>query len=256
MKGISATGKGTRMSTLIEFLKTVDAGYQSWFVTKIGVQSIPQPYQIALHFPKVNITFMGRWVKSNKIGRMVSWSSLDGFSAHKENYFDIATLANQSHYCCEGYFGGKSLVPAQFKNAGYDKLVVDHFLFADIEELQARCSGRSGERIKGSCYSDNEYFLDEKKRQRFIDNFMELAHEAQIDVYYRLNMSTTPAQDWGCQVLREIGRVDLLAAFLDHAQKNPTLRHVTKAQENIAKFSKYLPGDTTNIRLVKLPTQG
>lgn len=254
--GISATGKGTRVSTLIEFLKTLDSDYQSFFVSKIGLQTVKKPFQIALHFPKFNTTFMGKWLKSNKTGRMISWSSLDGFSSYKENYFDIPNLTPQSHFICEGHFGSFFFKPDRAAQCGFRKQVVDHFLYRDKQEYRDRCLGRSASQIKedSSPYQRNAQFLDETKRDRYYAKWANLAAQNNVEFSVATHWCDTLPVYWGCKVLSEIGLRDSKLDFMNFCETNTTYRHVDSAQANIDRFSKYLGGDTENIRLVELPT--
>lgn len=255
--GISGTGKGTRMSTLIEYLKTKSTDYESIFLKSINDTDIKKPYQIALRFNDLGITFFGRWVKSNKLNRLISWSSLDSFSTYQEHYPKLMEMFNKDIFCSEGYYAtrGSWMSPESIRLYGYEKFHCHHFLYKELEDLQQRCLGRSGARIKGSCWGDNQYYLREGNQEKTIQSFVEKCRDVKFLGYqYDFNSCEEPVYFWGAKVITESLPTLDASEFVTWAKENNTLRHVDKAVENSDKYSKYLLGDTTNIKYVVLPT--
>lgn len=254
LRGISATGKGTRVSTLMEFLKTK---YECE-VRDIHPSNEAKPFPIATVFPEPNLTFLGRWVKSNKIGRLYSWSSLDGFSSQDKMYEDIVRYFSYSRgLFLEGYFGGKRPVvtPQVTLPMGFTDYMVRHYFHEDMEELQQRCLGRSGARIKGSCYRDNQACLQESYKIRNIELFKagfrkNNIPESNLDFHF-VN-AKEPVYKYGVSALIRLGLDKHVDDFIEFSKENSTLRHVDNVEYNHKRFEKYMGGDSDKRFLIPI----
>jgi hypothetical protein len=246
LRGISATGKGTRVSTLLEFLKT-KTSYRVEEVTSIIVDDVElqkTPIQLSVVFDDINTVFIGRWVKSNK-SKLISWTSLDGYSKYNNDTFynHIMRSYNTRNVVCEGYFGGKGKTfdPPQiaeiFKSAD-----LEHYYYESMDELQSRVMGRSGSTIKGTCYRDNKWCIKEKNRQRVIDLFT----AAVPNSTYNFIRHHEEVHEFGSRFLNKIGKSEWVSEFISFASENSTKRNVESIEENYSKFSKYLGFDSEN----------
>lgn len=249
LKGISATGKGTRVSTLLEYLKSVYK-YESHVVNQIGEFNLKKPHQLGVYFPELKIFFLGGWVKSNKSG-LISWSSLDGFSGYNASlYYDISKFYQGCSLIMEGYFGGKgdhvwpSHLGKYFTNICYF-----HFLYSDLEELQERCVMRSGKRIKGSCWGDNYAYLKkpEYKDKDYL-SFLEKFRSVNTDGFfsYTFHRHDEAPGVFGRLALKYLGMYDDMIPFYESWERFTTLRRCEDKEDNHNKYMKYLKFDTDN----------
>lgn len=243
-KGISAVGKGTRFSHLMEFLKTKFSwhtiGYKD-FVRYDGAIITDTP--IGTWFPEINMYFLGRWVKSNKSG-LISWSCLDtinslfGKQYITELYLNIGN--NKGHVLVEGYpmTMCKEYSPKWItENSNITNLFYQYFIYPnDIEHVQERVVGRSGKRIKGSCWGQNKMFDNE------CNNFM---NNKEIMDKYNVHIDkcdyNIAPEIFGHTYLSYL-QVDpsLVEEFYEWSKTNSTLRHISDKEGNHAKFYKYL----------------
>lgn len=258
LKGISATGKGTRVSTLLEFLKSRYA-HHSHMVTQIGEFDLKKPMQIGVYFPRLRLFFLGGWVKSNKSG-LISWSSLDGFSSYNASlYYDISKYYAGCNIVMEGYFGGKgdhvwpSHLGKYFKNVCYF-----HYLYTDLEELQERCVMRSGKRIKGSCWGDNRaYLIKPEYKIKDVESFREKFNSvAQPDGFfsYTFHPHDELPVVFGRLALKYLGLYNEMIEFKEQWLQFSTLRRCEDKEDNHAKYMKYLKIDSdyrVNVEMYK-----
>lgn len=255
LKGISATGKGTRVSTLMEYLKS-KYYHESHIIANVPEEDFKNPWQISVFFPEIKTVFIGRWVKSNKSGLM-SWSSLDGFSGYQDSlYMDLPTYYKGCNIVMEGYFGGKgshiwptNLLPH------VDNISYFHFLYDDLEELQTRCVGRSGSRIKGSCWGDNYGYLRKPEyKQKDIDTYIKMYLEAggKGDMSYTFHRFDESPEVFGRSALKAMGLTDLVLDFHANWSQFSTLRHTDDKEGNLDKYLKYRAFDTENRVLIPM----
>lgn len=252
LKGISATGKGTRVSQLLEFLKTKFA-YSSIYVTKVNIDGTEfkiQPFQLSVSVPHLNLIFIGRWVRSNK-SKLISWSSLDNLSKFNEPFYKYIVEyfgSRKFDLICEGYFGGKSsaLIP-EYASQFFDSANVTHYYYDNMEELQLRVEGRSGSRIKGTCYNDNRRYTKEESRvldyQRYLGKWPSSSYE-----FKRFD---SPISDFGSLLLESINENGLRTEFLEYCERETTHRKVGTEQDS--KYVGYLTKEceeSTSIEII------
>lgn len=257
LRGVSATGKGTRVSTLLEYLKT-KYEYESIFISGyIGKEKLKKDYQIGVIFPSIKLFFLGKWVRSNKMKRLISWSSLDGLSGYQDTlYYDLPKFFVDHSIIWEGYYGGRGahLYPSTLISSGVKSFRYFHYLYNDIEELQERCLGRSGSRIKGSCYSDNVGYLREDLRDKELNNLRKQFEDGCTGgkFEYTFHPHTTLVQQFGIDTLFFLGLIDDIRPFKFNIDEFSTLRDVNNSEVNHLKYEKYLGGDTDRVKIVSI----
>jgi hypothetical protein len=149
LKGASGTGKGTRVSQLIEWLKTQET----------PIVWTPQKKPFGLLFPKHGFMFIGCYTESNKSG-LTSWSSMDMVHATvKTADAGREILRRAKEYAIENSsFDTVSLVvegEPMFLSDKYrpkfisefyepDNLYMSYFVYASREQYDQRIRCRSG----------------------------------------------------------------------------------------------------------------
>lgn len=259
LRGISATGKGTRVSILMEYLKS-KFSYESHIIANVPNEIFKSPWQISVFFPEIKTVFIGRWVKSNKSGLM-SWNSLDGISGYQDSlYYDLPKYYKGCNIVMEGYFGGKgSHIYPHFLVPSVENTVYFHYLYDDIEELQERCVGRSGSRIKGSCWADNRAYLmkpeyKEKDIEIFKNHFKNTGSDGFIS--YTFHAHTESPNIFGMLALKSMDLDNYIKDFTDRWQEFSTLRDTSIIEDNHKRFMKYRGGDTDNKILIPIYPEG
>lgn len=246
LKGISGCGKGSRVSQLIEFLKT-EYKYHTYLVDKLKVGeekfNLKKPLQLGIIFPDLNTFFVGRWVQSNK-SKLISWSSLDNLSRYGQTFYRYLPIKfSKMNLVVEGYFGGKTnaFIP-KFAKKYFDKGNFVNYYYEDIEELQERVVGRSGKRIKGTCYRDNSKYTKPEVRLNEINAFVSEWPE----LTYEFKNYKDPLVNFGITFIHELELGDdLKQKFLDYSKHTTTLREVDMIQD--PKYHKYwVDGDSEN----------
>ena len=238
MNGTSATGKGTRLFQLVKYLffkqdlKYVFVNNNSKFGATIA----------GYYSENLNLFIHSLLVRSNK-SAMLSMSSYDRYQAlvfgekdmdtgglfkllNKE--FGIKNLALEGYPCYPDIYRLKEWFPeTEFDLGAY----IQYYVYPKdgFELLQERVVGRSGSRIKGTCWSGNtstvtyanrlKEWVDEGNRgQSIICNF-----DDRTSIF-------------GEMLLNQI-KPELVPDFLKFCEENPVLRHVDEPEKSAEPFA-------------------
>jgi hypothetical protein len=246
LRGESGSGKGTRVSTLLEFLKT-KYKHKSIFIEEINNIVIKKPYQLAIIFPEIKLCIIGRWVKSHKSG-LISFSSLDTFGQdHNYLYNGVFKYFKDYHLMMEGFRGkGWEYDPITIKQKNINTYFCNHFLYDTPEQITQRCYERSGKLIETSCWSKNN--SDSKNKDKKLLKYNK-ENDNIFKVIYQFYNYNEPVFKFGKRFLLEFDIFN--NDYIDFVLKNNTLRHVEN-KENNSKYLKYLQGDSLYIENIKL----
>lgn len=249
IRGISGTGKGTRVSNLIEFLRSLDTDNKTVIpIVSKGIKE-NKPGDIVqlglLHSP-LGLFFAGKWVKSNKSG-MYSWSSMDGFSGVKDRvYWSILDHIGSSdlHFVAEGYFAmkGNYFGSNKLVQYGFQDIYYSHYLFENRQQLIDRCYNRSGSIIKGTPWKDNAYFSDKpENKKKTIDIeyqwYKKSGGGGKFD--YQFLPASEPVWEFGYRLLIALNEDKLAEEYKQWSSQdgNTTLRDIEDKEDNIKKYS-------------------
>lgn len=237
--GTSGHGKGTRLSTLMEFFKYLGFNFEIQYLVNDKNAEKPNLQVIGSLCKELNMFVMGRWVKSNKSGLM-SWSSLDTLTAGSN--FDVAVSLTKQfkdhNYFAEGYVAcftslwyANIMIPQGFTSIhkiGYE--------YDNKEQMLDRVMQRSGRPIKGDAsWSQNTF------ARGVIDNDLKyFAENPQVPHTCFMTRFDAPVSIYGETFLKQIGApqsiIDEFMAFCDSLS---TLRHCNNLDENHKRFIAY-----------------
>ncbi len=228
LKGISATGKGTRVSQLLLFLN-----YKSQDGAKI-VYVDDRPYGI--YVEKFNLLVPGKYVVSNKSG-LISLTGLDIMvSDMDDGRFmpdELMKLYPEASIICEGYVStqGTYYQPQNQYNNGFKNQQWEVYLYDNLEELQKRVIGRSASRIKGTCWVGNEVF-----KSHFTHDILPqcASLEEKDEDFHSFTLFSKFSEshaEFGKRWLTFNGHRDLVDEFVTWSNENSVLRIVTQSQD-------------------------
>jgi len=233
LKGASGTGKGSRTSQLIEFLKTKEQPVH--FLSEKRPSS-----SWGLLFKKFGIMFIGCYVESNKSG-LTSWTSMDmihatvkkaeiGREVIKEAIGFMLTNTENENTCLV-LDGEPMLLSDKFRPSFIeqeykpDHLMISYFMYKDREEYDQRIMGRSGvkggdsgwSRVAGYSSDFNKskeeaVSLDATQCHISMHNFDETIWKWGSDLLTLLKIPSLEFSSWAQNnsMIREIGKADPL----------------------------------------------
>lgn len=236
MHGISSTGKGTRLSQLLHFL---DSKYE--LVTLFA--NLGKATPIGVYVKDLNLVILGKWVRSNKVGKMISFSSYDWLQGIKTNdgrnffevvnrlisEFNVANVAFEGYPCMVDYRHVHNLIPNSKSFACYFSYPQD----GGFEILQSRVVGRSGKRIKGTCWGGNIGTHRTAAGHQEKINTGIFPNDVAKDLMY-----DAPVTSFGEVVLNAISP-ELVQEFITFSESSNTLRHLDNREESIYKVNRY-----------------
>lgn len=206
LRGISATGKGTRMYQLISYLRskfkwTFYSTYLPAYRKKDSNGYVPTlPINnLGIFFPELNLLIPGRIVKSNK-SRLLSFTGADMITAgwSHDTLFDInIEFAINYNWLYEGYTGldNAKLNPKWLMEESNEKKLksIDSFFYRfyhhpNKEEMLERFKSRSFHVAKGdAAYGQNEnhstisYRVVQKELNELLDNGKSIESDISLD---------------------------------------------------------------------------
>ncbi|QZI90433.1 hypothetical protein MYOV003v1_p0109 [Vibrio phage 207E48.1] len=245
VKGTSSTGKGVRVSQLLEFLKTKFKHKNVRYVHN------NKSRQLGILFPELGWVFIGRVVTSNKSG-LASWTSMDDLHATTTKG-EIARRIIKEEITDKGYSfvaEGEPLMASDkwrplFMNEYYgaERFLFQYFHYAgDREAYDQRIIGRSGKAAGESGWHREKNY--ETEHLKVNDEFTSLGlHNAVCPVsgpaFWEdgdgrvsnnlLRKYDAPHWCWGVEFLSFNGLDDLVDEFVEHAKANPLLREINGA---------------------------
>lgn len=228
LKGPSATGKGTRVSQLIEFLKRIEVP------KKIVLLVEGHTFEAGLAFPEQGFFFIGTYVVSNK-SSLTSWSSMDmvhstvkSAEAGRECIHKVceeALATSKQNHACVVLEGEPMLLSDKFRpafmSAEYkpSHLDISYFGYTERSQYESRIMGRSGKPGGDSGWSRAAgYFSDftkSKEEAAQLDGTQCHLSFHEYDETYWL---------WGSHLLNKLGFVS--SDFVAWSKENPMLRSV------------------------------
>lgn len=226
LKGGSGTGKGTRVSQLIEYLKTLETPVN--FYSKLKPKN-----SYGLFFPINGMLFIGFTVVSNKSG-LSSWSGMDSVHAGikkaeigREVIKEAISLlknSKASSLCIfiegEPMFLSDKFRPA-FIETEYmpDRLLMSYFMYDNREQYDNRIMGRSGKPSGDSGWSRVAGYQGDFDRS--VAESLTL-DKTQCSISMRKFDETY--WRWGADTLRSLGIDE--TNFCSWSQANPMLRTI------------------------------
>ena len=229
LKGASGTGKGTRVSQLLEYMKTLDTPvmFRSRLSSKLDA---------GLLFPKLGFLFIGGFVKSNKSG-LTSWTSMDNVHATLKTaeagrelikeaieFLKSRAIVDDVTIVLEGepmLLSDKfrpEFIESEYKP---ERLYISYFMYSDREQYDKRIIGRSG----GTGGGDSGW----SRASSYLSDFEKSKEEATRLDYTQCSISLRSFDEevwrWGSDILYAKTTFDT-SLFTQWAIDNPTLRTV------------------------------
>lgn len=229
LKGASGVGKGTRVSQLLEYMKTLDSPV-------MFRSSLSSKLDAGLLFPKLGFLFIGCYVKSNKSG-LTSWTSMDNVHATLKTAEAGRSLIKEAIE----FLKMNSSVPdvtlilegepmllsdkfrPEFIESEYrpERLVISYFMYTEREQYDQRIVGRSG----GTGGGDSGW----SRASSYLSDFEKSKDESTRLDYTQCSISLRNFDEevwrWGSDILWTT-KVSEPSLFSQWAIDNPTLRTV------------------------------
>lgn len=166
VKGTSATGKGTRVVQILEFLKTHYDHQVVTFEDTYG--KTPKTRPLGILFPDLKLLFIGCYTISNKSG-LTSWTSMDYLHASvKKGEYARAILKEWVDQDLTLVCEGEALLQSDkwrpefmYQYYGLDNLSILYFYYQNRAQYDERVVGRSGKVAGDSGWSRNESYPKE-----------------------------------------------------------------------------------------------
>jgi hypothetical protein len=248
LKGISGSGKGTRVEQLLRFLLSKNYNYQIYH-TEFKNKKCP----IAIEFPDLNIFITGKYALG-RASKLHSWTGLDylntGFGAWFV-YWLIKKFSNKN-FICEGY--PLTLSPVYNLDSihnkfGYNNVFYQYFFYDKRESMIDRCFNRNGGKIiKGTCWGTE---TATKNNYQYNKN---LSKELKSPTLNKCEVHTQKFDDpvyvFGYNYLKFLGLGELADKFVSYCNNNSNLRINGQTQDlslvegiinNNLEMSKFIP---------------
>ena len=263
MYGISATGKGTRLSQVLSYLFATQPH------TKIGIEVTKEDGRkkvtpFGYFFPESKIFIIGKFVRSNKAGRLYSFNSHDYMISNVTHGIDQRIIYDSmvrairavgaEYVIFEGY-------PCMWGQAGLLEMLDKYVLTEDeksrikinslyfyypaerdvgFEELQKRVVGRSGARIKGTCWGGNSLW---EKTASLHEAGKHDVHESRIG-FGKGYLFDAPVTVFGeCLFGQEPELNKYLDGFMEFSKSFDTKRDVSNPEANYEMFESIYSGE-------------
>jgi hypothetical protein len=217
LKGVSGTGKGTRVAQLMLFLC-------DRYNVKINKQKVDSDNEqcVAIEFEEPNIAIIGKVLKS-PCG-LLNLEGIDHKHEIKEYLYDKYKSWN---LICEGFvLTGSDFFKPQSMLDKYDfkKQMWESYYYDNVEQLQERVTGRSGKRSSGKAFSGNKGIINE-----FENKIKPQCEENGFSCgLYKYDEAVT---SFGIRYLHFVGLSELFPEFLTFSKRKSALRHITKPQD-------------------------
>lgn len=251
LRGISATGKGTRVAHLLFFLmekfKWTFHIEDTWAEpTRAEIAQGAEPKLIknaplGYYFPELNLFILGRFVKSNK-SRLLSLTGADsyltmyGHSSLFESLYRWANPETGMNLIFEGYAGmdNPKLNPkAVHENSGQCCYFYQMYEHPSKEEMLTRFKSRSFHVAKG----DAAYIQNEPQASQSYQIIKEDLKELGLpDGFIQLQSSTQPVYEFGKRYLEFLGVGHLSDEFEAWCNTNDLKRDYLNVKDNYDKF--------------------
>jgi len=259
--GASGTGKGTRVSQFLTFLMEKE----NYAQINISIDSLNSgrkntELQLGLFFPQSKLLILGKWVKSNTAGRLVSFSSHD---------YLFNTLSKVCHYqvLYEAIFRACRILQAEILVfEGYAAMqrpvhmlrdrVYPHLLDGEKDNIKCyaqfysfptereigyelianRIKERTGKTIKGRCWEANKMWAKVASEK----SLSEMPKLNPNVIYTESFSHSAPITAFGeklCQLEPNLNKY--LNEFLDYSKTFNTLRNLNDIENSINKVNKY-----------------
>ena len=226
LKGASGTGKGTRVSQLIEYLKTLEIPVHFYSTLK-------PKNSFGLFFPINGMLFIGVNVVSNKSG-LSSWSGMDSIHASikkaeigREVIKEAITLlkTSKASSLCIVIEGEPMFLSDKFrpefieKEYSPDRLLMSYFMYEDRKQYDSRIMGRSGKPSGDSGWSrvsgyQGDFDRSVSESQTLDSTQCSISMRKFDETYWR----------WGADTLRSLGMDE--TNFCSWSEANPMLRTI------------------------------
>jgi len=163
LKGLSGTGKGTRLFQVVQFL--IDQGEE---LIHLQYEFRGNYYPLGILFPKYKTLFLGKVVK----GKMYNWNSGDGLLTKLKPVLFLKLLNEillTHHLVFEGLLiQGYKYSAGLFETLPNLTNLYSYYLIYDNEQqYKERCAGRGGQAKSTSVFRANERLAYEVVRPDF-----------------------------------------------------------------------------------------
>lgn len=226
VKGTSATGKGTRVVQLIEFLKTKEK--PRYF----AVMKANKAVNVGLYFKETDLFFIGDYVVSNK-SKLRSWTSMDMIHSSfggVDGASEVIKQITKAHPTATVVAEGEPMMlsnrwrPAYLREEmGFEWGRIVYFTYPkdDRAPYDARVVGRSGAIAEGMGWSRNDGYLNEIQKSR--DESFGLSGFTVAHFNYDAELTVV-----GEEILESRDLDNLVPEFLEFAKNKPMLREIGK----------------------------
>lgn len=225
VKGISGSGKSTRVYLFLEYLESLGLELQPFrFTTLDGKEK-----EIGLYSPDLNTIFVGKWYENGGVRRWQGHDSMTGRLCHSEglSHF-LKSVANQGYSVVLDGAGTTAtwrLRPKYlFEDNKFNEIIHIRYDYTpdQLEDYRNRIEYRSGEPPKGdSMWRKSQTFLHDY--QKAVEEAKEVqkagCHVQLFDLPY-----DEPVYDLGVKILEHFCLEDVVPEFITYCNNSDYIR--------------------------------
>lgn len=222
VKGISGSGKSTRVFLLLDYLKEIGEQFSPYIYTPVTGKTQP----VGLYSPALNLVFVGKYYEDGGVERWQGYDSMTGRLGHAEGLssFLLDSSRNGHNVLIDG--AGTTVTwrlrPLDLCGTSeFTNILHVRYDYRDDQwdDYCARIAYRSGKPPKGDCMW--------RKHKTFQHDFEKAVEEAKLvneaggNVVLRDKAYDTPVWDLGAEVFKFYGFEDnYIQDFVDFCKKS------------------------------------
>lgn len=220
VKGVSASGKSTRVYLLFDYLRSLGFRYRDFkFINFEGKEKT-----VGILFEEINLVFIGKLYKTGEVERYQGYDVMTGYFG-KSSYFSDFLKENSDKFSFivegAGVTGTNRLRPLFLnKYCGFNNIFMQYYNY-DLDDKQSylnRIIYRSGkEPNKGTMWDKCSWFISDHRDS--VKEF-ELVKDSIESSFCYYDLFSAPIYDFGCKIINELelGSIDSFKDFC--ANKN------------------------------------
>lgn len=224
VKGISGSGKSTRVYLFLEYLESLGLELTPFkFKTLDGKEK-----EVGVYCEDLDLIFVGKWYENGGVRRWQGHDSMTGRLCHSEglSYF-LKSVAQKGHSVVLDGAGTTATWRLRpkflFEDNGFKSIVHIRYDYKpeQLQEYYDRIEYRSGEPPKG----DSMW----RKSKTFLHDYQKAVEEAKMVILAGCHVSLhdepydAPVYDLGVRILEHVGLEDVKDEFVAYCQNSDYL---------------------------------
>jgi ABC-type dipeptide/oligopeptide/nickel transport system ATPase component len=223
VKGVSGSGKSTRVFLLIKFLE--HCGFVTEDFKFINFEN--KEKVVGILFPDLDIVFIGKKYITGSFERFQGYDVMTGYFGKSALFSDfLKENSSKYHFVVEGagVTGTNRLRPLFLHDfCGFENIMIQYYNYEldQKDEYQARIIYRSGKLPnKGTMWDKCSGFIsDHRDSLKEITGLKQVLGE-DINMYSFYNPYNTPEYDFGMKMLTFMNMEDFIPAFSNFCRKS------------------------------------